>query len=187
MKIRLLLCLLLLITVSASAQKNAPISAYGNTLNLGLGVGYYGYMGSSSPAFHINYEIDVVKNLTLAPFITVLSYSNRRYWGNNNFPSRYYRYTETVIPIGVKGTYYFDDLLNLNSKWDVYGAGSLGFAIRRTTWENGYDGERSIDRRTGNIYLDVHLGVEYHVSQKVGIFFDLSTGVSTVGLAFKLK
>ena len=28
--------------------------------------------------------------------------------GNNNTPYRYYTYRETVIPIGVKGTYYFD-------------------------------------------------------------------------------
>jgi hypothetical protein len=186
MKKHILLWIVLLITISVSAQNRIPNSAYGNTLNLGVGVGYYGYMGSSSPAFHANYEIDVIKNLTLAPFITVFSYTNNRYWGNNNHPSRYYRYRETVIPIGVKGTYYLDQLLNLNSKWDIYGAGSLGFAIRTSTWENGYDGDRSIYRRTGNLYLDVHLGAEYHISEKVGLYFDLSTGLSTIGLSFKL-
>jgi len=187
MKKQLLLWSALFICVAVSAQNTNPSSSYGNTLNVGVGVGYYGYMGSSTPVIHANYEIDVVKNFTLAPFITVFSYANNRYWGNHNHPSRYYHYRETVIPVGVKGTYYFDDLLNLNSNWDIYGAGSLGFAFRRATWESGYDGDRMIHRRTGNLFLDVHVGAEYHFNQKVGIFFDLSTGVSTLGLSFKLK
>jgi hypothetical protein len=30
----------------------------------------------------------------------------------------------------------------------------------------------------------LHVGAEYHLSRKVGLFLDLSTGVSTLGLAF---
>jgi hypothetical protein len=146
---------------------------YGKTLNIGLGVGYYGYIQHSIPVIHANYEFDVARNFTLAPFITVFSYQD-----NYNY------YHQTVVPIGVKGSYYFDQLVDADPKWDFYGAGSLGFAIVNTTWESGYTGQRNSDVGAGALYLDLHIGTEYHFNNKIGAFLDLSTGVSTVGLAF---
>lgn len=163
---------------------------YGKTLNLGLGVGgysgYYSYVGRSLPIFHINYEFDVAKNFTLAPFLSFYSYSNQYYWGNKNHPDRYYTYKETVIPVGVKGTYYFDDLLRANDKWDFYLAGTLGFAIVNSTWDNDYYGDKNYYRRGSSLYLDVHVGTEYHFNNTLGAFLDLSSGVSTIGLAIHM-
>ena len=135
------------------------------------------------PVLHADYELDVARNFTLAPFISFYSYSNNYYWGNKNYPSGYYYNRVTVVPIGVKGTYYFDQLLEANSKWDFYLAGSLGFAIVNSRWENGYYGDRNYYRRASPLYLDLHAGTEYHLSNRVGVFLDLSTGVSTVGIA----
>ena len=60
---------------------------YGSTLNLGLGIGgysgYYKYTGRSLSVFHINYEFDLAKNFSLAPFISFSTYSDRTYWGQN--------------------------------------------------------------------------------------------------------
>ena len=156
---------------------------YGQTLNLGVGVGYYGYLGHSLPVVTLNYEFDVAKNLTLAPFVGVYTNRNSYYWGSKDYPYRYYSYSERVIPLGVKGTYYFDQLLGLNSKWDIYAAGSLGFVLRSVSWENGYYGSRYEYSNVSPLYLDIHVGTEYHLSPKAGIFLDLSTGVSTAGLA----
>jgi hypothetical protein len=160
---------------------------YGKTLNLGLGIGgysgYYGYVGRSMPVFHINYELDVAKNFTLAPFISFYTFSDSYYWGNPNNPYRYYRYRETVIPLGLKGTYYFDDLLKANSKWDFYLAGTLGFAIVNAHWDDGYNGDRNYYHGGSSLFLDVHVGAEYHFNNRLGAFLDLSTGVSTIGLA----
>ncbi len=160
---------------------------FGNTLNLGIGLGYYSYTAHTVPVLNINYEFDVAKNFTLAPSIGFYNYRNDYYWGNKNYPYRFYTYHETVVPIGVKGTYYFDDLVKANSKWDFYGAGSLGFAIIRSSWEDGYYGDRTIYRNgyrgTTPLYLDLHIGTEYHINQKLGLFLDLSTGVSSFGLA----
>ena len=178
-----LLFLLTLLGTNLSAQHKHYSDSHGNALNLGLGIGgysgYYGYEGHSLPVFNINYEFDVAKNFTLAPFISF--YTNRNeYWDKDN---RYY-YRETVIPIGVKGTYYFDQILNANSKWDFYLAGSLGFAIANTTWDSRYIGDRGIYyKERSPLFLDLHVGTEYHLSSKVGLFLDLSTGVSTIGLA----
>jgi hypothetical protein len=93
------------------AEKKTYSGNYGHTLNLGLGIGgyscYYGYIGHTLPVFNINYEFDVANNFTLAPFVSFYSFRNSKYY-----------YNETVLPIGVKGTYYFDQLLNANSDWD---------------------------------------------------------------------
>lgn len=185
-KITLLIVLTFCFThFNVSAQEK-----YGNTLNLGLGIGgysgYYGYVGHIVPVFHINYEIDVANNFTLAPFISFYTFSRQYYWGDKNHPERLHTYRETVIPIGVKGSYYFDSLLGANDKWDFYLAGSLGFAIVNSSWSSGFEGNRDFFRRGNSLFLDLHIGAEYHFNTKLGAFLDLSTGVSKVGLAFHL-
>jgi hypothetical protein len=174
--------------IYAQETSNNPNNAtspenHGNALNLGVGVGYYGYIGHAMPVVHADFEFAVAKNFTLAPFLTYYSYQSNYYWGNPKYPYREYSYRQTVIPIGVKGSYYFDQLLNAGSKWDFYLAGSLGFAIRKTTWENGYYGETTVQHGSSGLYFDGHIGTEYHANNKLGLFFDLSSGISTAGLA----
>jgi len=181
---KLLLCsiLLTLVHLEGKAQET-----FGGTLNLGLGVGgysgYYGYIGRSLPVLHINYEFDVAKNFTLAPFASFYTYTNRYYWGDNNTPYKNYRYRETVVPIGVKGTYYFDELFEATGDWDFYAAGSLGFSIVKSRWDEGYNGDANYYRGGRSLFLDIHVGAEYHINERVGLFLDLSSGVSTIGLA----
>jgi hypothetical protein len=148
---------------------------YGNKLNVGFGIGYAGYYSSES-VVQLNYEFYAGRNFTLAPFITFYTY----HYG-------YHTYWETIVPIGVKGYYYFDQLLNAGSKWDFYGAGSLGLAvIKNRAWDNGFTGDRTIYSDPYPVYLDLHAGARYHLSNKVGLYLDLSTGISTFGLSFKL-
>jgi hypothetical protein len=172
-----------MIHFTSSAQER-----FGKTLNLGLGVGgysgYYKYAGRSLPVFHLDYEFDVAKDFTLAPFISFYRYSNEYYWGNNNYPDQWYTYSETVIPVGLKGTYYFDNLLKATNKWDFYLGASLGFALVNASWEAGYNGDKKYFNNKGNsVFLDLHIGAEYHFNERLGAFLDLSSGVSTIGLA----
>ncbi|MBL0018131.1 MAG: hypothetical protein IPP17_17265 [Bacteroidetes bacterium] len=167
---------------NVSAQTTAPSSeSFGNTLNLGVGIGYYGYVGRAMPALSANYEFNVARNFTLAPFVTFITYRNYRRWDGYN-----YAYRQSVVPMGLKGTYYFDRLLHAGSRWDFYLAGSLGFALRTTRWETGYYGDPVVERGTSGLYLDGHIGAEYHASQNLGLFLDLSTGISLFGLAIHL-
>ena len=172
-----LLFLLTLLGTSLSAQNRKQSDSHGNALNLGLGIGgysgYYGYDGRALPIFSINYEFGVANNFTLAPFVTFASYRNNKYY-----------YKETVIPIGVKGTYYLDDAVGAGSDWDFYLAGSLGFSLVNTRWDDGYYRDDRYYHTVNPLFLDLHVGAEYHLSNKVGLFLDLSTGVSTIGLAF---
>lgn len=175
-----------LIGGKVTAQESSG-ETFGNTLNLGVGIGYYGYVGRTLPVVHADYEFNVARNFTLAPFITVYSYKNYYYWGSPNHPYRDYYYRQTVIPVGIKGTYYFDELLNAGSRWDFYLGASLGIAIRKTVWESGYYGEKTvITHSSSGLYLDGHIGTEFHMNDKVGLFLDLSSGISTFGLAIHM-
>jgi hypothetical protein len=134
------------------------------------------------PVFHANFEFDVARNFTLAPFISFYSYRNHYHEGNPHENNGYYYY-ETVIPAGVKATYYFDELLKANPKWDFYLAGSLGFVIANSHWDDGYDGDKDYYHGAPPVYVGIHIGSEYHFNEKLGAFLDLSNGVSTIGLA----
>jgi hypothetical protein len=179
-----LICLFA-VSYKANAQETTPASSeeFGNTLNIGFGIGYYGYVGHTLPVIHADYEFEAANNFTLAPFVTLYSYRNYYYWGNPNYPYRNYYYRQTVIPIGVKGCYYFDDILHAGPRWDFYLGASLGFAIRKTVWEDGYYGETVINHGTSGLYVDGHLGTEFHMTNSLGLYLDLSTGQSMIGLA----
>ncbi len=179
--------LLTTLSINSNAQDKSEPEKFGNTLNLGFGIGYYGYVGHALPMGTLNYEFDVARNFTLAPFIGIYTYQNYYYWGNPNHPKgdpsyREYSYRETAVPVGVKGTYYFDQLFHATEKWDFYAAGSIGFVFRSVVWENDYYGDKKVYQSASPLYLDAHIGAEYHVSQKLGLFLDLSTNVSTFGL-----
>ena len=178
---------ILIWSVNTLAQETTTPERFGKTLNLGIGLGgysgYYGYAGHTMPVLHADFEFDVARSFTLAPFINLYTFSNNYYWGNNDNPYRYYTYRQTVIPVGVKGTYYFDKLLKANSKWDFYASGSLGFAIVNSRWESGYYGDKNYYHNPNALFLDVHAGAEYHMTKRLGVFLDLSSGVSTIGLA----
>lgn len=178
---KVILLAFLALYIKTNAQES-----FGRTLNTGLGLGYYGYHGYATPALNVNYEFDVARNFTLAPFISGFGYRNDYYWGNPHYPYRYYRYRETVVPVGVKGTYYFDELLNAGSRWDFYLGASLGYTFRKVYWEDGYYGDRDVYSRSSFVYLDGHIGTEFHATERLGIYLDLSSGMSTIGMAFHL-
>jgi hypothetical protein len=181
--------LLTALTLDSNAQDQSNGEKFGNTLNLGAGIGYYGYVGHPIPVGTINFEFDVARNFTLAPFVGVYSYQSKYYWVNHDKPYddpyyyREYSYRVVAVPVGAKGTYYFDQLFRASEKWDFYAAGSVGFVFRNAVWEGDYSGDRHVYASGSPLYLDAHVGAEYHVNQKTGLFLDLSTGVSTIGLA----
>jgi len=166
---------------------SGPAEKFGNTLNIGVGLGYYGYIGSPVPAIFFNYEFDLARNWTLAPFIGLYGYSKSYWWGSNKYPFRYYTYTERVVPIGVKGIYYFDELFRASSKWDFYAAVSAGFSYRTVSWEDGYYGDTKVAKTASPLYTSGHVGARCHLKKNVAIFLDLSNSLSTFGVSFKFS
>jgi len=174
MKKIILLISVLVMSLNMGFSKPRYGEKYGDKLNVGFGIGYTSRY-SSDPVIHLNYEFDVSRDFTLAPFITFYRY---RYSSDT--------YREYVMPIGVKGAYYFDELFKAGPRWDFYGAGSLGFAIVNRTWYSDVP-NRSLYAGTDNLYIDLHFGTRLHLSSVVGLFLDLSTGISTFGLSFSFK
>ena len=166
--------LILFLSFSSTYSRPRYGEKFGDKLNVGFGIGYTGVY-SSAPVVHLNYEFDVARNFTLAPFVTFYEY---RYSSDT--------YRETVVPIGVKGAYYFDELLKAGPRWDFYGAASLGFRLINRTWF-APEPQRSFYASTSNLYIDLHVGTRLHLSRVVGLFLDLSTGISTLGLSFTFK
>ena len=173
MKKIIILSFLFIVTRQLSSYSQEK---FGDKLNVGLGIGYTGDY-SSQPVLHFNYEFDAARNFTLAPFITFYAYDE--YDAHHDVV-----YRESAIPIGVKGSYYFDQLFKAGRHWDFYGAGSLGFTIYNRSWDSGYTGSHEAYGGTSYLYIDLHAGARYHMSKKVGLYLDLSTGISTFGLSF---
>lgn len=169
-----------------SAQVFESKENFGRTLNFSAGLCYFNYIGQAVEAAHINYELQIDKNLTVAPFLTVYTYQGQHRWGDVNNEVRYYDFRETVVPMGLKVSYYFDDLLRAGTAWDFYSSVSIGFNYRNATWENPYYGPRNIHPGMGPLYLDAHLGIEYHLTKTIGLHLDLSTGLATFGIAAHL-
>ena len=71
MKNSLFTLLVMLITLKTSvwAQESKTSEKYGNTLNLGGGIGYFGYVGHALPVGMLNYEFDVAKSNNIEAFI----------------------------------------------------------------------------------------------------------------------
>ena len=174
---------------TTQAQTNTIVSDgsanheyFGNTLNIGVGPGYFGATLMRSPYFTFNYEVDVLRNFTLAPFVGFSTYrSNPQVWG-----PRYYDYRGTIMPLGVKASYYFDEVIELPERWDLYAAGSLGYTIISKRWEDGYGGSVGTLPGIRPLFLDIHIGAEYQVTDATGIFLDLSTGTSVVGVGLHM-
>lgn len=179
------LLLLCIIVMTCNAQQNSTVEHYGKTLNLGVGISYYGYIHNPLPVALINYELDIVHHVTLAPFVGLYSYRNTEFGLDNT--TNQFAYRETVAPIGIKAAYYLDALLRAHHKWDFYIATSFGFIIRKITWNSNYNRARDAYKQPKSIYVDAHAGAEYHVTKKAGLTLDISTGVSTFGLAIHLN
>lgn len=186
--IRVIVCMILVVygTKAYGRQPDRERrELFGKTINAGIGLAYYNVVGGVVPVARVNYEIDVAENITIAPFVSYFAHHQFAYPDKNNPLYRHY-YRESIMPVGVTGMYYFDDVLKANDKWDFYAGLSLGAQIMRKAWENGYNGASTIAQRSVGFYWDGHLGFEFHLSYRIGFVVDVSRGISTAGVAVHL-
>jgi hypothetical protein len=174
----LLLILMVSISTLSNGQEN-KIETYGKTFNMGVGPGYFSASILPAPFFAINYEFDILNNLTLSPFVSFASYKSEA----SIIASRYYYHRATILPFGIKATYYLDNLLKIPNKWDFYIGCSVGYTYIRKAWDFGYPGIIGGIPGLREEYVHAHVGAEYHVSKKAGLFVDVSTGVAVVGVS----
>ncbi|WP_310377968.1 outer membrane beta-barrel protein [Flavobacterium sp.] len=105
---KLLIICLTIFSMNLSAQ----IKKGTNLADLGIGLSSYG------TPFHFAYEHLVTNEIGIGVALNYTSYKDTGYLND---------YKWSFIYGGIKGNYHFNELLNLNSKFDVYGGLTLGY------------------------------------------------------------
>ncbi len=107
----------------------------------------------------ISYEIPVATDITIAPF------------AGSNLDLSY-------LTLGVKGNYYFDNLVGLSDPWDFYGGANLGYAL-------GISNDKDND-----IALGLQVGGRWFWNEKWGIYLEFGGGnlggAGGLGITMKL-
>jgi len=173
---KLLSSLFVLAFMLVSVQSFAQYKKGDKLLNAGIGLG--AYYGGGIP-LGASFEVGVTDEISVgaqADFYT---------WGYNFGGG--YRYRYTFLPIGVRGSYHVNELLNLGvDNLDLYGGLSLGYYISSYRDNSGYSG--FYDNAYGNrVFLGVHIGGRYYFKPNLGAFAEVGYGVAPlkIGVAFK--
>jgi len=130
---------------SVNAQSNEN---HGNAINAFLKIGY-------NARVDLSYEIQIVKNVFISPKVII-------------------PLTFDVFDIGViaRADYYFDNLLKLPEKWDIYSGLEAGSII------------------SGDYFsFSVHAGAEYRFHKRWGVIAEIGAGTEItggVGMAFHI-
>ncbi len=149
-------------TANAQYQKGDKLA------NVGIGLGTYGAGGLG---FGGSLEYGIHDAISVG---ALGGYSGTNYLG----------YNFSVITIGARGSYHFNELLKLgNDKIDLY-AGA-GLAYRKVSF-GGLSGLSAYDTAGGIIPL-FHLGGRYYLTDNIAGYVELGSGFGTaqVGVAFK--
>ncbi|GAB3181037.1 hypothetical protein [Telluribacter humicola] len=148
----------------ASQSAFAQFEKGDKLLNVGIGLGTYGYGGIGLGG---SFEVGVHDAISVG---VLGGYSGRSYVG----------YNWSVVTVGARGSYHFNELLNMaDERFDLYAG--LGLAYRGVNYGGFYGGY-------GNgVSLLAHVGGRYYMKPNLGLFAELGSGFSTLhaGVAFK--
>lgn len=166
-KLYFLLIVLLGIFVSkpqANAQAGFAFQESDLVINAGIGLGStFTYSGSLVP-FGASVEYGVTDAIGVGGWVG---------YGSGNGLN--------VLYIGARGSYHFNELLNLeNDMLDLYAGLSLYYRNFNVTGINFNVGS--------GVQLGFHIGGRYYFSDSFGVFAELGNGLGwlTAGVAFKL-
>jgi hypothetical protein len=160
-----------LVALLAFSTQNVLAQSYqqgDKLLNVGIGLGTYGAGGIG---FGGSFEYGIHDAISVG---ALAGYSGRSYFG-----SRW-----SVLTIGARGSYHFNELLNLdNDMIDLYAG--LGLGYRNITWN--YNGSGINDSWGSGILFLGHIGGKYYFKPNMAAFAELGSGFGTLqaGLAFK--
>lgn len=169
-----------------SAKNTTSIRAYGKgdqLLNVGIGIGSPFFGSGYAASLPVNPSVSFEKGITNE--ISVggqLAYASSKY--DLNTAGANYSFKQNAFYIGARGSYHFNELLELAPKFDVYGGASLGYVIASVSDSDGFNGA------TGSgIGFGLFAGGKYYLSNHTALFTELgyqSLGLLNVGVAFKL-
>jgi len=170
-------------TVAAKAQSGGGSFSNGDNLfNVGFGIGTPFFGSGYSASLPINPSVSYEKGVT--DVISVggqLSYASSKYGYYYNA----YNYTEklSAFYIGARGSYHFNEALQLDSKFDVYGGASLGYVVVSVSDNQGYSASAG-----SGLGLGLFAGGKYYFQENTAVYAELgyqSLAFLNIGVAFK--
>ena len=176
----LLVALFLVISSAVMAQKGSAYSNGDNLVNIGIGLGTPFFGSGYSSSLPINPSFSYEKGVT--DVISVggqLSYASAKY----NDPFDDYRFKENAFYIGARGSYHFNQALDLDSRFAVYGGASLGYVVVSVSDNTGFSGSAASDLGFG-----LFAGGKYYIQEGTAIYAELgyqSLAFLNIGVAFK--
>ncbi len=164
--------ILLVLGLLAGTQSFAQLAINKGTkfVNLGIGVGGYGYFNGSGLGLNAGVDIGVYENITAGAVIGYRGYGN----GVSSFD------------LGVRGSYHFNELLNLTTdKADLYAG--IGISYYRLSYGDTYLRSIGIADSYNTTYVPFHVGGRYFFSDNLGGFAELGSSLATLKLGVTLK
>lgn len=161
------LCMLVQTTIQAQDIKG------NNYINAGIGVGTFGFSGTGGLPITVSFEHGFTDKISAG---LGFGFVQRKF-------TESYKYTYLVF--GARGSYHFNELLNIqNNKLDTYGGASLFYRH----FKLNYDDQNVYKTSGGAIGLGIHIGGRYFFSERVGGFAELGYGISPLqlGISFGL-
>ena len=160
-----------LMVTSADAQTQSVKGI--NYVNAGIGIGTFGFNGTGGLPVTIGYDRGITDQISVGAYLGMV----RTKYAYD------YKYKYTIF--GVRGSYHFNELLEIeNPKIDLYG----GVAINYRNYTLKYDVEGVHQKYSGStVGVGIHAGGRYFFTEQFGAYAELGYGISPLQLGAVLK
>lgn len=162
-------------TMALSAGANAQDVKGQNFLNAGIGIGTFGLTGTGGLPITASFEhgfTDKISAGVTGGFVRTNFYTDYHY---------------TYYMIGVRGSYHFNELLNVsNEKLDVYGGASLFYRGFKANFKDAW-GDEDYKASGGAMDFAIHAGARYMFAGNIGGYAELGYGISPLQVGVSVK
>ena len=180
---RLLFTLISLCLVNSACLSQSTAFNKGNKL-LDVGIGINSFYDEGMP-IGASFEVGISDQISIGGSFDYLSTKYKSYDFYNDVEA-WAKFR--ALYIGIRGSYHFSELLNINNnKIDLYAGPALGY--RSIKWNDPSTVLAELSGKYGSgLFLGGYIGGKYYFNKKIGVFLEAGEIGSTnarVGLAFK--
>lgn len=144
-------------------------------LNAGIGVGTFGLTGTGGLPITASFEHGVTDKISAgltAGYVKTKFYTNYHY---------------TYYMVGARGSYHFNELLNVSDeKLDVYGGLSLFYRGFKADYKDQFN-DQYAKASGGGVDFALHAGARYMFAGNIGGYAELGYGISPLQLGVSVK
>ncbi len=176
MKRTVIMLVLATTTFICKAQKGLGYEKGDKLLNIGVGVNSY---YSSGFPIGASFEVGITDAISVGGNVDYLS---SKYNYGSGFNAKF-----TTIYFGARGSYHFNEILNVNNeKIDLYAGATLGY--RSFSFKDNFTGTNLSGSYGSGVFFGGYAGGKYYFSDNIGAFAELGATGSTnvrLGIGFK--